>query len=379
MTPASLRRKLLRCDVSSFAIEDVKAFRRVLPRQDEIALLFRHARSEELGPADKLCFELIDVPILDRRLSTFVLAYELDLALADVQNDLRTLHAACRDVQLSAGLRRLLRLILQVGNALNAGSSRGNAKGITLDSFLKLRDVRSPTAAAAPTLLHFIGKLARQQQIDATSVMVNELPQIEAASRLSTDTLKQKVHEMVSGIRDAQKALEAYKALPAAQIPKEDRFRQMVEIFLQRAVPAVETLSRQAKKVEAEANSLVSCFGESPQETKPESVFDTIAQFLADLRRADAETQAIEAAAAAVSSSQAMVGGGSTRDCPSENALPPAIAGSDSQEEERPPVPSVPSQDRGQLDAALRDLRNGIPRRDQSVAERPLSRIFLSS
>lgn len=110
---------------------------------------------------------------------------------------------------------------------------------------------------------------------------------------------------MVSGIRDAQKALEAYKALPAAQIPKEDRFRQMVEvrpscedllralisvidatkqIFLQRAVPAVETLSRQAKKVEAEANSLVSCFGESPQETKPESVFDTIAQFLADLR-----------------------------------------------------------------------------------------------
>jgi hypothetical protein len=35
-------------------------------------------------------------------------------------------------------------------------------------------------------------------------------------------------------------------------------------------IKAVETLSRQAKKVEAEANSLVSFFGESPQETKPE-------------------------------------------------------------------------------------------------------------
>lgn len=56
------------------------------------------------------------------------------------------------------------------------------------------------------------------------------------------------------------------------------------QIFLQRAGPAVETLSRQAQKVEAEANSLVLFFGESPQETKPESVFDTIAQFLADLR-----------------------------------------------------------------------------------------------
>lgn len=162
MTPASLRQKLLRCDVSSFAIEDVKAFRRVLPRQDEvgapslplkmaaanhtdgfsnvqIALLSGHGRSEELGPADKLCFELSDVPILDRRLSTFVLAYELDLNLADVQNDLRTFHVACRDVRLSAELRRLLRLVLRVGNALNAGSSRGDAKGISLDSLLKVR------------------------------------------------------------------------------------------------------------------------------------------------------------------------------------------------------------------------------------------------
>lgn len=95
---------------------------------------------------------------------------------------------------------------------------------------------------------------------------------------------------------------------------------------------------------------MVSFFGESPQETKPESVLDTIAQFLADLRvrvafiristslimvratqRADSETQAVEAAAAAAKSSQAAVGGeGSTRDRPSNNASPPALARSDS-------------------------------------------------
>lgn len=192
---------------------------------------------------------------------------------------------------------------------------------------------------------------------------------------------------MVSGIREAQKTLEAYKALPATQIPKEDRFRQMVEvglfcedslraltsvidapkqIFLQRAVPAVETLSRQAKKVEAEANSLVLFFGESPQETKPESVFDTIAQFLADLRvrfafvclsmslimvritqRADAESQAIEAAAAA-KSSQAAVGAEGAKDRPSNNAPPPAVERSDSKVRRRtrwrvPPQTSLPS------------------------------------
>ncbi|PAK71696.1 hypothetical protein B8W95_13350, partial [Staphylococcus pasteuri] len=45
----------------------------------------------------------------------------------------------CRDVRLSEELRRLLHLVLRVGNALNAGSARGNAKGITLDSLLKAR------------------------------------------------------------------------------------------------------------------------------------------------------------------------------------------------------------------------------------------------
>lgn len=119
-------------------------------------------------------------------------------------------------------------------------------------------------------------------------------------------------------------------------------------MFLQRAVPAVETLSRQAKKVEAEANSLVLLFGESPEETKPESVFNTIAQFLADLRvrsafvclsmslimvrvtqRADAETHAIEAAAAA-KSGQAAAGREGIRLRHSDNVPPPALASSDS-------------------------------------------------
>lgn len=47
---------------------------------------------------------------------------------------------------------------------------------------------------------------------------------------------------MVSGVREAEKTLEAYKALPATQIPKEDRFSQMVEVrlFCEDSLPSID-------------------------------------------------------------------------------------------------------------------------------------------
>lgn len=50
--------------------------------------------------------------------------------------------AACREVQGSSMLRRVFRTTLAVGNVLNAGSHRGNATGIKLESLMKLADIK---------------------------------------------------------------------------------------------------------------------------------------------------------------------------------------------------------------------------------------------
>ena len=50
--------------------------------------------------------------------------------------------SACGQVRSSTALQQVLEVVLAVGNTLNAGTHRGNAAGIRLDSLLKLGDVK---------------------------------------------------------------------------------------------------------------------------------------------------------------------------------------------------------------------------------------------
>ena len=50
---------------------------------------------------------------------------------------------ACEQIRTSAHLAEVLRAVLATGNTLNAGTHRGQAAGIKLESLLKLADVKA--------------------------------------------------------------------------------------------------------------------------------------------------------------------------------------------------------------------------------------------
>lgn len=58
---------------------------------------------------------------------------------------IKVVATACQQVRGSNNLLQLLRLVLATGNLLNAGTNRGNAQGIKLDTLMKLADVKVKT------------------------------------------------------------------------------------------------------------------------------------------------------------------------------------------------------------------------------------------
>ena len=60
---------------------------------------------------------------------------------------------ACHDLKSSVKFVRLLGIVLEVGNSLNKGTSKGGAKGIQLDSLMKLTQTRTNSGQ---TLLEYI-------------------------------------------------------------------------------------------------------------------------------------------------------------------------------------------------------------------------------
>ena len=86
---------------------------------------------------------------------TCLLLFELqidELAKA-VETKTNVIMSACNDVRSSERFVRLLGIVLQIGNSMNKGTSKGGAKGIKLNSLMKLTQTRTNSGQ---TLLEYI-------------------------------------------------------------------------------------------------------------------------------------------------------------------------------------------------------------------------------
>lgn len=72
---------------------------------------------------------------------------------------------ASREVSRSRRLRRLLEIVLALGNYMNRGA-RGNASGFRLTSLNRLADTKS-SAARGTTLLHYLVQILEKKVFNA--------------------------------------------------------------------------------------------------------------------------------------------------------------------------------------------------------------------
>jgi hypothetical protein len=64
------------------------------------------------------------------------------MLLQSAEGAVASVDKACQQIRNGAALEEVLKAVLAVGNTMNAGTNRGGAQGIKLDSLLKLVDVK---------------------------------------------------------------------------------------------------------------------------------------------------------------------------------------------------------------------------------------------
>jgi dishevelled associated activator of morphogenesis len=80
---------------------------------------------------------------------------------------------ASREVARSRRLRRLLELVLALGNYMNKGA-RGNASGFRLTSLNRLADTKS-SAAKGTTLLHYLVEILEKKVTGQQELQIHVL------------------------------------------------------------------------------------------------------------------------------------------------------------------------------------------------------------
>lgn len=131
----------------------LKALLEFLPSQEEKAAIEQYIKdassTEESKQAamndfcacEKYMHAMMKVEKADKKFECMLFKYQFEHKLNELMDGVTTLINACEEVQKSVRLRKLMAMILMLGNQINTGGSGRMAHGFTLDALLKLDEV----------------------------------------------------------------------------------------------------------------------------------------------------------------------------------------------------------------------------------------------
>lgn len=317
LNAAQVKRAVMRMDQTVLTAETLEMLIKCLPTTEEYELIYNHVEDnpedkDRLPDVENFFYEVGGVPHAHVRVQGLMALARGSTDLDYIREKVMVIKRVMQEVRDSSDLKRVLRVVLAIGNALNAGSNRGEASGFRIDDLTRLKDTK--TVDNSMTLLHFVAqKLVELEEhceldlrvslpslMEACEVVLDELKKtlndFNASLQVCTESLAivAKKPEPVRRTTAKQRAMDAHitsgivKDPRPAAAKKEDTdtvYSTVMTAFIERhsamAVDVAVLLDQATRDFEAFAKSL----GEDPH-TKPEQLFGILKSFAADLLEA---------------------------------------------------------------------------------------------
>ncbi|XP_032915853.1 FH2 domain-containing protein 1 [Catharus ustulatus] len=249
-----------------YGSELLHEFLKLLPEAEEVKKLKAFDGDvSKLSQADSFMYLLIQVPNYALRIETMVLERQFSPSCASLQDDMKIVRRAIKELMTCEELHSILHLVLQAGNIMNAGGYAGNAVGFKLSSLLKLADTKANKPGMS--LLHFVALEAQKK--DAALLNFSEkIRGVHDAARLSIDSVETELHSLSVKTRSVKDSIRRDPKL----------FHQM-ENFLQFAVRHLKELEHQKGELQKEGNALIDFFCEDKETMKLDECFQIFRDF----------------------------------------------------------------------------------------------------
>uniref|UniRef100_A0A8B9PX18 FH2 domain containing 1 n=1 Tax=Apteryx owenii TaxID=8824 RepID=A0A8B9PX18_APTOW len=249
-----------------YGSELLHEFLKLLPEAEEVKK-FKAFDGDvsKLSQADSFMYLLIQVPNYALRIEAMVLEREFSPSCASLQDDMKIIRRATKELMTCEELHSILHLVLQAGNIMNAGGYAGNAVGFKLSSLLKLADTKANKPGMS--LLHFVALEAQKK--DASLLNFSEkIKDVHDAARLSVDNIEAELHSLSFKARSVKDSIRRDAKL----------FHQM-ESFLQFAIRHLKELEHQKRELQKEGNALIDFFCEDKETMKLDECFQIFRDF----------------------------------------------------------------------------------------------------
>ncbi len=286
MSHAEIKSCVVSLDEKRLDLETVRGLRAQAPSAEDISTLKEFdGDKEKLGKVEKFFLQCMSIPRYVQRLDCWVFKLSYASESRALNSTLDTINAACKQVESSDSLLKLMKIILAVGNFLNAGTPRGGAYGFKIDVLKKFSELKDITNKRH--LMHYLTEFCQKYDPQLLSTS-DRFTDIEEATKIPLSMWVTDFANTKKGVALLQGQIELAKKSPTQT---GDRFVEAMEPFLFHAMEGQSNLTKKFEETEKRAHRLVESFGESPKKMGVDDFFKELLEFLRRFDRAQEENQ----------------------------------------------------------------------------------------
>lgn len=282
--------RLMSLDLDALSVEVLDRLKMILPTEEE-SKMFLQFKGEvsSLRDIEQKIFHLFRIPRLIQRIKFSCMAIQLPQVLSELQGEIDLLRSCAIEVRRSEKLRKLLHLVLLLGNYVNHGDNNSNntkkkTRGFSIEGLSKLSEFKSSSDPGLTTMHVLCAKLMAtsfstspssqaQKNFLSQADLYSEIPSLKMAVKISPESISQSIFQIKNDPELIKNELKVHreKYHPASV--------GRMEKFVTETEPRVKHLLSDWSSCEVELSEIRKFFGEDPKKISIEEFFSHISKF----------------------------------------------------------------------------------------------------
>lgn len=269
--------RLKTLETESLSTEVLDRLKMIVPTEEESKLFWQFKGEEStLRDIEQKVFTLFRTPRLTQRIKFCSMAMQVPQLLAELQGEIGILRNCAIEIRKSDKLKKLLHLVLLLGNYVNHGDGvKKKTRGFSIESLSKLSEFKS-TSDPGITTMHFLcAKLLVNPDYTNSAIgdVYCDIPSLRAAVKVSPDSIAQSIVSLKNDPELIKNELKSHRDKYVSEsVERMERFLSDIE-------PKVKNICADWSQCELELIDIRRFFGEDPKKINIEDFFSHLRSF----------------------------------------------------------------------------------------------------
>ena len=250
----------------------------ILPNDAEVKEVsaFQGDIMEELAVCDQFVLIISGIAAFKERIKAIVFQYNYKSDYNIIIEEINRIFKVFKLMKEDENVRKLLEIILALGNYMNGGSFRGGAFGFTLGSLTKLADTKSSGITFIDYIIKFIYEEIKEPKV------LDVIKDLKEFDKLQYQSIVESSKQMENRWKDVlalKKALAANKDI----LLDEDKSDKFLDSFYNDAEGKIKEIKEKVEKIDKDYEDIAKFYGENPTKFTMIQFVDTFRKFTKEL------------------------------------------------------------------------------------------------